>query len=92
MPRQGRQRSSVARARDEKAARLLAKVQPQGEHVLSLHVWLTDTGQVSVKVDTDRDEEQVAALLEEVAEQIQPRRSRAEEVEAWGARRRAKGR
>jgi acetolactate synthase regulatory subunit len=88
MPRQGRQRSSVARAREERAQRILAQVQPRGEHVLRLDVWLNDNGQVDVKVDSDRDPEQVAALLEVVAEQIQPPRDRADEVGAWGADRR----
>jgi len=61
---------------------------PQGEHVLTLSVFLTDTGQVNVKIDSDRTQDEVAALLEVVAEQIQPPRDRADEVEAWGAARR----
>ena len=61
---------------------------PQGEHILRLDVWVTEEGQVSIKADTEREPAEISALLEIVAERMNPKLDRAAETEAWGARRR----
>lgn len=60
----------------------------QGEPVLRLDVWVDEEGQVQVGMETERSPEEVAALLEIVADKIAPTLDRADETEAWGSRRR----
>lgn len=60
----------------------------RGQLVLSVDVYADDEGHLTVVPDTDLDEATASRVLAQVADQLNPARTRAEEVQAWGADRR----
>ena len=56
--------------------------------VLVLEIYTDEQGKLDAKVDTDLSPADAANLIGVVMDQIDPTRDRADEVEAWGARRR----